>query len=406
MLCSSEINELKIKTEYTEERFLDRFASYCPLGSIKLDEHKPGRFKNFKYTKDFNYYFGEIEFNTINVKNIFPFVIQIQGDDWQNAVLYIDRDRDFDFSTGTTVEYPQKGRGVTGFRCLLELDLTYSIHGNKILQKYRALLVANFKIGATLISACSWKGVLTIGSEKYNFIIVDDLSDGDFSLIPERCGSKQHIRAGISIDFNQNGKIDGKDENLNIGEKKHVGKYVLGLTSISPIGEEVTFTIQRSDKQRNGSKDVLQILQEYPNKGNPAPYFSFVDLNGNKISLDNLKGRIVLLDFWATWCSPCLKSIPTLKRCHEKYKDEVTFIGISLDKDKHVLRKFLKQEKIFWTQYCDGRGWDNKIAKLYKVESIPALFLIDRSGIVYSDKLYPQSLEGVLEGLLSKDKQR
>jgi len=114
----------------------------------------------------------------------------------------------------------------------------------------------------------------------------------------------------------------------------------------------------------------------------PAPAFSGDDLTGEKLSLESLKGRVVVLDFWATWCGPCVAAIPHIQRISDKFKDEpVTIIGMNRDgmgADSKV-KKFLEKKKITLRQFMDV---DGKIARSYNVSGIPSLFLIDKEGII------------------------
>ncbi|HEV8131981.1 MAG TPA: redoxin domain-containing protein [Acidobacteriota bacterium] len=132
------------------------------------------------------------------------------------------------------------------------------------------------------------------------------------------------------------------------------------------------------------SEEARRALDEFKQVGigAQAPAFEFNDLNGKQISLSDLKGRWVLLDFWATWCGPCAAELPELKAIHAQFKDNQKFamIGISLDQDKKELLERLKKDKIGWSQYFDGKGWENRITRLYRVTSIPDSFLIDPDG--------------------------
>ncbi|HEY3129072.1 MAG TPA: redoxin domain-containing protein [Acidobacteriota bacterium] len=116
--------------------------------------------------------------------------------------------------------------------------------------------------------------------------------------------------------------------------------------------------------------------------GAPAPAFEFTDLEGKKIALSDLRGKWVLLDFWATWCGPCAVEIPQMKLINTQFKDHPKFamLGISLDHDKNELLARVKRERMTWPQYFDGKGWENSISRLYRVTSIPDTVLIDPEG--------------------------
>jgi len=138
----------------------------------------------------------------------------------------------------------------------------------------------------------------------------------------------------------------------------------------------------------------IELASEYQVKADPSlgwvgqvlPDFSAaVDLDGTPISLADYRGKVVLLDFWAVWCGPCLGEIPRIKAVYEKYHDKgFDVIGVSLDEDAAVLRAFIKEKEIPWRQIFDGQKWAGHLVQQYGVRGIPAPFLIDREGKVIS----------------------
>lgn len=118
----------------------------------------------------------------------------------------------------------------------------------------------------------------------------------------------------------------------------------------------------------------------------PLPDFSpTVDLEGKPISLADYRGKVLLLDFWAVWCGPCIGEIPNVKKVYEKYHDKgFDVIGISLDNDEAVLREFIEENQLPWRQIFDGEGWSGPLAEQYGIRGIPAPFLLDREGKVIS----------------------
>lgn len=111
--------------------------------------------------------------------------------------------------------------------------------------------------------------------------------------------------------------------------------------------------------------------------------------DGKAFDLTKLKGKTVLIDFWATWCGPCMAEMPTLRDCYAKYKDRgFEVVGISLDDDKARLGDFLKREELPWVTIFDdkhtGSGWDTPLALQYGIMSIPRAILIDKTGKVIS----------------------
>lgn len=125
--------------------------------------------------------------------------------------------------------------------------------------------------------------------------------------------------------------------------------------------------------------------------GKPAPEFKVMDLNGEEITLDKYHGQVVLLDFWATWCGPCIGELPNVKATYDKYKDKrFQIIGISWDRTKPTLEAFIKEQNLGWVHHFDPEG---KIANQYGVTGIPSTFLLDGEGIIRMTNLRGGALE-------------
>jgi thiol-disulfide isomerase/thioredoxin len=108
---------------------------------------------------------------------------------------------------------------------------------------------------------------------------------------------------------------------------------------------------------------------------------SFTTVDGKKFNLADLRGKVVLVDFWATWCPPCVEEVPQLVETYEKFKDRgFEIVGISLDNDKSALEKFTAENKMAWPQFFDGKGWDNELAQRFKIQSVPTMWLLGKDG--------------------------
>ncbi len=108
---------------------------------------------------------------------------------------------------------------------------------------------------------------------------------------------------------------------------------------------------------------------------------TFTAADGRKVDLSKLRGKVVLLDFWATWCPPCVEEVPSLVETYGKFKSQgFEIVGISLDSDKGALMKFTKENKMTWPQFFDGKGWDSELAQRFKIQSVPTMWLLDREG--------------------------
>ena len=124
----------------------------------------------------------------------------------------------------------------------------------------------------------------------------------------------------------------------------------------------------------------------------------FTALDGKEVDLSKLRGKVVLLDFWATWCGPCMAKLPEILALDKKYKDkDFQLLGISLDQDKEALEKTVKSREMGWPEYFDGKGWQNDLAARFGVEAIPASFLVDKKG-----RLHPLDGEEDLDAEVGK----
>ena len=116
-----------------------------------------------------------------------------------------------------------------------------------------------------------------------------------------------------------------------------------------------------------------------------------------------MSGKVVLVDFWATWCPPCVAEMPNVIAAYNQYHDQgFEIIGISLDQDKDALLAFTKENKMPWPQYFDGKGWSNEIAGQYGIRGIPATFLIGKDGKIAATDLRGPALKSKLDELLAK----
>jgi len=112
-------------------------------------------------------------------------------------------------------------------------------------------------------------------------------------------------------------------------------------------------------------------------------HLSFKAVDDRVVDLADLKGKVVLIDFWSTTCLPCIQELPELKELHHKYDDRgLAILGVSLDTDKEQLQTFIKKEQLPWPQFFDPAGPTNRIANEFGIRSIPVVWIVDRKGIL------------------------
>jgi len=149
------------------------------------------------------------------------------------------------------------------------------------------------------------------------------------------------------------------------------------------------------DKARALAKEVLgknpseraktraeELVQKLDRVGKPLA-IKFTAVDGRAVDLAKMKGKVVLVDFWATWCGPCVVEVPNVVKAYEKLHPRgFEIVGISFDQEnaKEKLQKFVTDKKMPWPQYFDGKGWNNDFGRQFGIYSIPAMWLVDKQG--------------------------
>ncbi|MDP6859908.1 MAG: redoxin domain-containing protein [Verrucomicrobiales bacterium] len=159
--------------------------------------------------------------------------------------------------------------------------------------------------------------------------------------------------------------------------------------AISEWAEEVDAELNKLDAGELNRPGVGEVME-----------LKFTSLAGKEIDLADMKGKVVLIDCWATWCGPCIAELPNVRKAYEDYHDKgFEIIGISLDKakDEAKLKSFVKDKNMPWPQAFDGKGWDNVLAKQYGITSIPATFLVGKEGKIVSTNLRGPALSSAVK---------
>ncbi|MEK6407383.1 MAG: redoxin domain-containing protein [Acidobacteriota bacterium] len=175
-------------------------------------------------------------------------------------------------------------------------------------------------------------------------------------------------------------------QGLALDTDLHVLHYNLGFVLMQlkrdPEGiAEMQKFVQLDPRAPNA--DTARMTIENPRRAreNYAPQFSVTTSDGEYITVEDLRGKVVLLDFWATWCAPCVASVPSLRALHRRYEKEQSFVMIAISSDREVetWRAFTAKNQMVWPQYRDR---DSKVQRAFEVRAFPTYIVIDHEGII------------------------
>jgi peroxiredoxin len=182
---------------------------------------------------------------------------------------------------------------------------------------------------------------------------------------------------------------------------KDIAGQVINVKEIEPVFNSLSPNMQQSSAGQEFKK--LLDLARATSIGKMAPDFTQNDANEQPVKLSDFKGKYVLIDFWASWCAPCRAENPNVVKAYNQYKNKgFTVIGISLDQPgkKAAWLAAVKADGLEWTQLSDLKFWNNEVAVLYGIKSIPQNFLLDKDGKIVAANLRGEDLEKTLAKLL------
>jgi peroxiredoxin len=241
-------------------------------------------------------------------------------------------------------------------------------------------------------------GDVSLGGKTYHAMLIDDSVTGDFR--PAKGATNSTVT--LLLDLNNNGKFESHGESFDVAKPFNIGGTTYEVAGMIASGGSFQFVKSSQTVEETKPRPSLAA-------GSQALAFDAKTTDGDTIHFpQGYKGKLVMLDFWATWCGPCRAELPGLTSAYEKFHAKgFEVLGVSLDQANasEKLTAFTKENKMPWPEVYDGKYWQAAVAQSYYIESIPHPFLVDgNTGMIVAEgnALRGEELDGTIEKALAK----
>jgi thiol-disulfide isomerase/thioredoxin len=201
------------------------------------------------------------------------------------------------------------------------------------------------------------------------------------------------------------------DAHIFLGDKEEALRWVEKAVHERGFRKYKAFDRDYYDLIRDDPRFVRLLEEIIKDRGigRPAKDFTATLIDGSELTLSSLRGRVTLIDFWATWCAPCIKELPNLKELYSEFHSrgfEIVSIGLD-EKDRlDMARAFIQENNLPWKVSLSGRGYEDEAASLYNVNGLPSIWLIDGDGILQHQDLHGDELRAAVEQMVKSDDTR
>ena len=375
-------------------------AGYYMPQRIALSKDKPAEIKKEPA------YTNTPMYGTMTFAGAKYVVVVDEAADNSASLLYIDANGDGDLTNDAAVTWKRNARKTVNPQTKQEGEDVVYTGSNALAAKgknyglsFYRLLSRGDELKGSLLYYRDYgqTGEIKLGKKTYPVVLLDETATGTYLTDAER-------KSALLIDRDGNGKFDSQFERFDLSKPFNIAGNVYEVDKIAADGSEISLK-----KSAKTAKEVAEIpIPADLGVGKKALVFTRPVIGGKTVNFPkDFKGKVVMLDFWATWCGPCIGELPGLTKAYAKYHPKgFEILGISLDQPNQLekVQAFLKDKNMPWAQVYDGKFWQAEVAQMYSVNSIPRAFLVNGSTgeiIATTEKLRGEELEKTLERALS-----